>query len=96
MSRSTVLHRGTGATVGPLAHAEGVRISGPRGIAALALGATAVSALAIGAVAVGRLAIGRLTVRSLQAREVDIDVLRVGRIEVDGQTWTPGGPVDGR
>lgn len=66
------------------AHAIGVRAIGPS-----ALGPLAVAVCAVGAIAIGRVAIGRAVIRVLKAGEVEIDSLRVGRLEVAGQAWPP-------
>ena len=58
--------------------AAGAVSTGAAAAGALAIGALAVGALAIGALAIGRLAIGRV-----RARDVYIDRLRIGSLEID-------------
>lgn len=72
-----------------VATAEAVRVNGPSAVGPLAIAALASGATAIGALAIGRLVIGRAVVKAVQAGEVDIDTLRVRRLEVDGQVWSP-------
>jgi hypothetical protein len=56
--------------------------SGALAVGALAAGAFAVGALAVGALAIGRLAVGALALRRGHVRDLTIDTLRVGRLEV--------------
>ena len=53
---------------------------------AAAAGALAIGALAVGALAIGALAIGRLAIGRVRARDVYIDRLRIGSLEISDET----------
>ena len=80
------LHRTSGnrkpaAAIG--ASAIGASAIGASAIGASRIGAAAVGALAIGAVAIGALAIGRLVIGRVLAREVRIDHLTIGTLDIE-------------
>ncbi len=64
--------------------ARRLRLSTPdvRALAVLGLGAAAFGALAIGALSIGALAAGRLAVGKARMREVRIDRLIVGKLDL--------------
>jgi hypothetical protein len=64
-------------------------MAGPSALGPVAMALTAVGAVAIGALAIGRLAIKKAVLEELHASNVEIDTLKVNRVEIGGVIWQP-------
>jgi hypothetical protein len=86
-SKLNIRRQTTGATA-TKASAIGAMAVGVRAIGPSLMGPLACGAVAIGAIAIGRLAIADAVIKRLRAEEIEIASLKVGRLEVAGQSWT--------